>query len=249
MSLQVKLRTLFQLDQQVRGMRSRLEAATRRHKAQQTKLDQLNRQRAELAEQLKQTQAKATALEKQSLEVEAKITRLREQMNTVKNNKEYSALLVEVSTLKNDKGKAEEEALTEMAKVDALKKDMLAIEAKVADQQKLVAGAVAEVKDCESEVGQKLTDAAAQRDAAASEIPAETRSLFEKAAKVHEGEGMAPVVEENRRAMEYHCGGCFMGIPAERVNALMTKDDQIVSCPNCGRLLYVEEELRASMRK
>jgi len=34
------------------------------------------------------------------------------------------------------------------------------------------------------------------------------------------------------------CGGCFMGITAECVNLLMTKDD-IIRCPNCTRILFL----------
>ncbi len=54
MSLQAKLRSLFLLDQQLRGLRSRLDAATARSRAQQTKLERLAQQRREIADQHKQ---------------------------------------------------------------------------------------------------------------------------------------------------------------------------------------------------
>ncbi|MHC4728688.1 MAG: C4-type zinc ribbon domain-containing protein [Planctomycetota bacterium] len=36
----------------------------------------------------------------------------------------------------------------------------------------------------------------------------------------------------------YSCDGCFMGLTAECVNLLMTKDD-IIRCPNCTRILVL----------
>ena len=36
------------------------------------------------------------------------------------------------------------------------------------------------------------------------------------------------------------CGGCFMGIPAEIVNRLMT-NDEVIRCSNCTRILILKE--------
>src|SRR5690606_15039656 len=109
MSLQEKLHALFLLDQQVRGLQTRVNAAGSRLKSQQTRLAQLNQQRDELAGQLKQTQPAASSLEHHAQAVNDKVQRLREQMNAVKSNKEYHALLVEVNTRKADHAKLEEE--------------------------------------------------------------------------------------------------------------------------------------------
>ena len=35
-----------------------------------------------------------------------------------------------------------------------------------------------------------------------------------------------------------YCGGCYMQIPTE----LLTKKNEVVTCPNCGRFLYWMEE-------
>jgi len=79
--------------------------------------------------------------------VEAKIEKLRQQMNSVRSNKEYSALLVEVNTFKVEKDKLEEEALLAMGKVEGVAADLTALEAQVAEQAKLakVAGTHAEI--------------------------------------------------------------------------------------------------------
>lgn len=246
MSLQQKLRNLFLLDSQLRGMRTRLDGATRRLEKQKAKLDQIERQRSELADQIKQNSVKASALEKQVRDVDTRVETLRTQMNNVKNNKEYSALLIEVNTLKIDKSKIEDQALDQMGKVDQLKAQAVELDGKAEEQRKLVAIAEGEVKKFREELGTQLDEVTAKRSAAEQEVPVEVRAQFNKLSDIHEGEALAPVTEESRRNMEYHCGGCYMGLPVERVNALMRRPDDIVICPSCGRILYMEEELKAS---
>jgi predicted nucleic acid-binding Zn-ribbon protein len=249
MSMQEKLRQLYLLDSQVRGLRTRLDAGVNRLGKLKGKLDQLSRQRAEVADQLKQNQVTATGLEKQAQAADERVNSLREQMNNVKSNKEYSALLLEVNTLKLDKGKLEEEALKAMEKVEQLKAQLAEFDAKIAEQTKLVQGGEAEVAAARAEVGQQLDDLTAKRNAAEAELPADVRTTFNKLSDMHEGDAMAAVHEQSRRHMEYTCAGCYMVLPAERLNALMRRPDEIVTCPSCGRILYLEQELKASFVK
>lgn len=247
MPLHENLYQLFLLDQQVRGLSTRLDSARNRHKSQQTKLDQLSQQHRELAEQVKQVTAKTTALEKEATDIESRISTIRNRMNTATSNKEYAALLLEVNTIKIEKDKKEEEAIAQMENRERLSAQLTELEAKVADQRKMVGQAEKEVVDRTSEVGEKLAEVTAQRDAATKELPADALAAFNKAASYHDGEALAVVVEESRKHHEYSCGGCYMSIPVERLNALMTRHNVVTTCPNCGRILYVAEELRQSL--
>lgn len=244
--MQQKLYELFVADQRVRGLRARLDAAIRRQAAQQTKLDQLTQQRLELGQQHKQLQAQASTLEHQSRDAQAKVEHLRQQMNSVKTNREYSALLVEMNTLKIEKDKLEEQALQQLERVEAVARQITEADAAIETQRKLTQGATAEVQARRDEVAHDLAEATAHRDEAASKLPGEVLESYDRAANAHEGEAMAEVVEENRRSMEYTCGGCFMGIPVELLNALLRNDERPVVCPSCGRILYVEQALRSA---
>lgn len=247
MSLQDQLRELFQLDQRVRGLRTRLDVATAREKAQKTKLSQFTQQRNELAAQVKQVKVKAADLESQVEEMEQRVTHLRDQMNSVKNNKEYSALLIEVSTIKNEKGKIEEEALTQLSQVDLLVASLTAAEGKVVEQQKIVELAIAEVAERQAEVGQQLDEATKDRDGALDKIPDDAKGQFARQANIHDGDALAAIIEESRKNLEYCCGGCYMGLPIERVSTTLSQQDTIVNCPSCGRILYADKTLRESM--
>jgi len=115
------LHELYLVDQQVRGLQSRLDAATTYVRVQTNKLDTLNKQLAELSDQHRQAQASEANLENDIKGAEQRIEKLREQMNSAKTNKEYSAFLVEVNTLKADKSKLEERALELLGESDKLK--------------------------------------------------------------------------------------------------------------------------------
>lgn len=248
MSLQEQLRELYRLDSQLRGLRSRLDAAIRRRDAQQNKLNQLTQQRDELAEQHQHLKAKQHNLEQEAAQKDQQVQAHRDQMNTVTSNKQYSAMLVEIDSLKNEKSRLEDQALEKMNEVEAIAARQAELDEKLAEQQKLVDQANKDVEAAESEVGGRLEDMTKERDAAAAELPAETRTLFERLAEAYEGEAMAPVEEEDRRRMEYSCGGCFISLPVEHVNAVVTSPDKVTACPNCQRILYVDQELAAAMK-
>jgi uncharacterized protein len=247
LSLQEKLYDLFLLDQQVRGLRTRLDAATRRLTLQDKKLDQLRQQQAELSDQFKHAQAEVSTLEHQANDAEERVTKLREQMNNVRNNKEYSAMLVEVNTLKDEKSKLEDQALGKMSTADDLKQRLTEVGSQVENQVKLVESAKTEVKNAQDEVGVQLTEATEKREAAAALIPADTLATFERLAEHYEGETMGEIEEQDRKRREYTCNGCYMELPIERVNAVMVKPDELITCPSCNRFLYIKQELKAEI--
>jgi len=249
MSLAEQLRALYLVDQKVRGLRSRLDAAIRRVDAQQRRLDEFERQRDELAEQLKVAQARGQGFETEAQGIEDRINKYREQMNSVKTNKEYSALLTEVNTLKVEKGKFEDQALEQMSRADILTAELKAADEQVESQRKIVANAESEAEACRNDVGETLDKLQAERDAAAAELPEPVLAHFDRVANENDGDPMAPVTEESRRHLEYACGGCYMGIPVERLNSLMVGRDEIVLCPSCGRILYLDAELKSSLVK
>ncbi len=247
MSVQEQLRELFLVDQQVRGLRSRVDAAARRLAVQQTRLGQYQRQFAEVGTQLKQARASAAHLEADAANVEGRIEKIRQTMAGVRNNKEYSALLVEVNTLKLDKAKIEDQALEHLGRVDELNGQAEEIGAKVAEQTRIVDLAQKEVDEGQGEIAEQLGALTRQREAAAEPIDPQALAMYQKLAKDYEGEALAEVEEQDRRRREYTCGACFMSLPIQVVNAALTATDKPVACSNCQRILFVSAELKDAL--
>lgn len=247
MTMQEKLYELFLLDKQVRGIRRQLDGATRRHTSQKSTLDQLLQQHDELNQQLKVGQAKAMSLEHQARDMEKRIAEFRQRMNTVTNNKEYSALLIEVNTLKAEMSKVEDEALDQMSSLELVDQEKKQIAETMADRQKLVDAALVEVDSCREQVGQRLDDLTAKRDSAEQELPQETRSRFNRLSGHCDGDALAEIIEEDRKNMAYTCGGCYMSVPIEHVNSLLARPDTLVCCTSCSRILYIDQALKTSI--
>src|SRR5690606_34890700 len=140
---------------------------------------------------LKQVQAKAASLEHEANGMEERIGKLREQMNSVTSHKEYQALVVEGNTLKVDKGKLEEQALEQLGQVDTVQAKIADLDAKIAERNKLETQSQGEVESARAEVGEKLDQLTAERDAAAAQLPDDVRAQFLKLADEHEGDALA----------------------------------------------------------
>jgi predicted nucleic acid-binding Zn-ribbon protein len=76
---------------------------------------------------------------------------------------------------------------------------------------------------------------------AASIIPNELLKIFKRVAETYDGEALAGVEQHEGKKGAFTCGGCFMEVPAEMVNLLITKDD-VIRCPNCTRILVLSKE-------
>ncbi len=247
MSVQLKVYELYLLDRQVRGLQTRLGAAQRREVAQQRMLEQLQQQEAEMAQQLKHGKVSASSLEGQVKEMDDRIDKARDEMNQVRSNKEYSALLIEVNTLKDDRGQIEDQALEQMGLVEQIEVELSGLQAKVVERGKILRKSEQDVIECREEVGDRLDALRISRDAAAAEVPEQERGAFERLSEMHDGEAMAEVVEESRRNMEYTCGGCFIHLPIERLNELMIRSDELTYCPSCERILRLTDDLRTEL--
>jgi hypothetical protein len=246
MALNDALRKLYLVDQQVRGLESRVAGARRHAESQKNKLKQLENEMEQLTSQLHHAQASAANLENEIASIDERIEKLRQQMNAVRTNKEYSAMLVEVNTLKADRAKVEDRALEVMGEVESLKEQVAAKEAEIAEQRKVTELSERDLEQRYGEVAERLEQLKAERAEAAAEVPPTELNVFDRLAESFEGEAMAPIIEQDRRRLEYVCGGCYMQIPVEKVNQLISADE-MVRCPSCKRILYLEPELKEEM--
>ena len=118
MTLHEQIYDLYLLEKQVLGLQGRFDSAKRRYDLRNAKLDQFQQQQAELQDQVKQAKVSVNTYEGQTSELDEKIAKGRDEMNQVTNNKEYSALLVEINTWKDDKSRLDDEALVVIEKLE-----------------------------------------------------------------------------------------------------------------------------------
>lgn len=244
MSVTKQLLELFRVDKQLRGLKSRLEAAERFLNQQASQLADLEKQKATLETQHRQLKATIANEDGEAARLDARIATLREQMNTAKTAKEYNAFLSELNNYKTEKQAAEEREIEAMQKAEEVEKQLTVLLAQHAERSKIVTAARAERDQKAADIKDRVAELTAQREQLAQSIPAAERRGFEDLVKLRGDEAMAPVEILDRRAHEYSCSACMMAVTVETANSLIS--GKLVNCPNCRCLLYIEEETLAA---
>ena len=144
MSVTLQLLKLFQVDKQLRGLRSRLDSAERFLAQQQAQLKDIEDKRASVELQLKQIRAAQANDEGEAARLESRIETLREQMNGMKTAKEYSAAVSELNNFKEQKTRAEESALESMSKTEQLQAQLAEFQKQAEERGKLVTQAASD---------------------------------------------------------------------------------------------------------
>jgi predicted nucleic acid-binding Zn-ribbon protein len=234
------LLALQTIETRLAQLRGRLRSRRRAAEAQLKKINQLKAQQQELHDLHlhKRSQADEADLELKALEGD--IAKLREQLNTARTNKEYASLLTQLNTFRADNSKIEENALDAMSQADATKAQLEELAGVIEAEDARLAEVEAANADEITRLEDMIAEVQADRDAAAAKLPESALAIFDRLVASHDGEAMAMIEQEGaKEPFTYVCGGCFMTLNAEHVNALQKYDD-IRTCDNCGRILYLD---------
>jgi len=169
------------------------------------------------------------------------ITRLRASLNTAKTNKEYSAVLTQLNTTKADNSKIESQSLELLKNIEADEAECEEIKNQINEQKQHLEQLRTEVETLASKYQAEIDKIQAEWDQVAQIIPDKLLEIFKRVTETYDGQAVAVIEQQDGKKGAYSCGGCFMGITAECVNLLMTKDD-IIRCPNCTRILVLGSE-------
>jgi predicted nucleic acid-binding Zn-ribbon protein len=249
MTLMENLLNLFQVDAQVRGLRSRLDVARRYLDAQQRQLDDLATQQRELQSRQRHTQATIGNLDVETKTLDERIEKLRNELNNAVTSKQHSAFLSELNNIKAQKAQVEEKMLAEMERSEEIKGHLENLQQQVAERTKVRDIAGGELEERQAEVGQRLAELEGERSTAAAQIPANELELFDSLCAAYDGEAMAPLEEISKKHREYACAACNMNQPFENVSVLLRGTDRLVRCAACGRILYMQDAVRGSLAK
>jgi predicted nucleic acid-binding Zn-ribbon protein len=168
----------------------------------------------------------AMALEQENIE------RSEGRLPQIKTQKEYVAVLKEVDTAKKLAKELQtsidgkDEILESLTEEKEEKDGDLAKRTEEADAR------CAEIDESLSSVNEKLAEMEGQRNSLLEELPKPLRKRYEL---LMNRRGGVAVVEARSGA----CLGCHMHLPPQMFNSLFVTKE-ILSCPHCNRLLYVE---------
>lgn len=199
-------------------------------------LDEIRRRYAAVAGERDDITTELGRIESDVAVVEARITRDNDRLQVTASVKDIAALEAELASLKTRRSTLEDIELAVMERLEEKNAQLAAIDAERE-------GVAAQVSAAEFERDQALdgltearTGLESNRSAIAGGVSSELLALYEKRRNAGGGVGAALL-----RARS--CGGCTMSITGSDLEAVRnTSEDQVVFCPDCGRILVRTEE-------
>jgi len=229
-----KLVRLHQVDSDLRRVESEL-AVIPRHRQEID--DRLARDRSHLeaAKAALEGSQKARKQNEASVQdLETKRSKYKGQLMEVKTNKEYTAMLHEIETVKEERGGIETRILQAMDMADTLEGSIKRMESALSEEQLRVSAGLAQLKQEEQEALDRKASLEGDRSRAEGELPPELVSEFARVSRARGGVAVARVVVGL-------CQGCSVRIQP-RIFQQVRRNEGILRCDSCRRFLYYIEE-------
>jgi uncharacterized protein len=193
-------------------------------------------------EEIQLTKVQSGRLELELKTVDQTIAKLRASLNSARTNKEYSALLTQLNTIKADNSKTESQTLELMKVIEIDEQECRDIQKQIDDQKQTLDQTRRDNEALAAKYEEQIEIIQKEWNQLSKDMPGKSLEVFKRVADTYDGQAVA-AIEPRDDETGYSCGGCFMGVPAESVNQLMTRDD-IIRCPNCTRILVLSDEFK-----
>ncbi|MHC4060700.1 MAG: zinc ribbon domain-containing protein [Planctomycetota bacterium] len=229
---------LQSVENRLRAAKAKLARCRRNVIIQENQVRALQNNLEAKKEELQLTRVQSDRLELELKTRDESIAKLRASLNAAKTNKEYAAVLTQLNTTKADNSKIENQILELMKDIEADEAECQEIQNQIDEQKQKLERTRRESDLLATRYEAEIQEIQEDWNQVAEALPGEPLRIFDRVAETYDGEALAIVDQQGGKTEAYSCGGCFMGITAESVNLLMTKDD-IIRCPNCTRILVL----------
>ena len=172
------------------------------------------------------------------LEIEAKKSQIEKYLNQqlqTRKNEEYKALTHEIEMAKEVIFKIEDAEIVLMEQAEVAAKEVVRATAEAAAAKQLVDDQIGQLNAREENLKKDFAELTGSRTALAGAVDDPTRNRYERIFK-SKGENVVVGVEHSA------CGGCHMKLPTQIVTTCRA-EAEIVTCQNCGRILYYARDM------
>lgn len=235
------LKRLQSVENRLRAAKARLARCRRSVIIQENQVRTLQSALEAKKEEAQLTKVQCDRLELELKSRDAEVNKLRASLNNAKTNKEYAAVLTMLNTTKADNSKIENQILELMKAIETDEAECADIRQQIDEQKETLEQTRKKSEAAAVEHEDEIAKIQAEWDGVAKDIPVGPLEIFRRVAETYDGEAVVTVEgQEGSKASAFSCGGCFMGVTAESVNLLMTRDE-LIRCPNCTRILVLGE--------
>ena len=192
-------------------------------------------QRANNSVKLIQEQLDQKATHRRSLEGEVqllreKLTRYKDQLMVVKTNREYQAMLLEITTTEEEISRKEDETLEAMMAVDELEENKRQASQFFKQETLTVSSKKKELEAFSVQFDKDMASYEQERSQLEENLPDSLLQQYQRIASVHKGQALAQVAHGS-------CQACNVRLRPQLFTDLKT-NLRIVTCESCSRILY-----------
>jgi predicted nucleic acid-binding Zn-ribbon protein len=185
-------------------------------------------------EKMTASQKRRRELESEVKNIKAQTAKYKRQLNEVKTNKEYTALLKEIEESQKNVDRLEEEFIAEMILEDDIQKEIRASNQAFAAAQEKLTNEKQAILQKKKEMEEKSRHLSQLKSELLPLLSADQVSLYLNIFRKKGGIALSPVRDE-------FCSMCHVRIRPQVLNEL--RDGQkLILCENCGRILYRQEK-------
>jgi len=226
----IRLQTI---DLAIQEIRSRIDKFPNVSKALDEKLKSATSGLESSKEHVKTNQANRKKFESEISSLEAKISKYRDQMMSVKTNEEYKAVQKEIEFTQQHIRKIEDDILNLMLESESLQTGVKTAEARLKEDQQAVNSERRELEKVNQQDVSALESYIKERRELEKSISEDLLPRYERVRKARLGIAVAAAKDEI-------CEVCKVRIRPQ-VYQEIRKNDQIIACDACQRILYFPE--------
>lgn len=226
----VLLTEIQKLDQELEGLRHKILEGPIRIKDKKREIQTLRQSLEEHKDRIREAKRLQRHYESEIEDDIERIKKSKARLVTIKNNKEYQAVLKEIEETDKAIQEKEDNVLRYLEEMETLQGALSENEEQLSAIEKRIAREIRTIEDEVASANKRLSETDRQRQEIASGVDKAILAKYERLK--HTRGGVAVVCVDNAT-----CSGCHMNIPPQMYNELQ-QQDSLKFCPNCERIIY-----------
>ncbi len=175
---------------------------------------------------------------KLELDVDAKKQQIEKyslQQFQTKKNEEFRALAHEIEMAKEAISKLDDQQIDRMEQIEGAQKEVAAANKSLAEAKRILDSRIADIDAGEANLKKELAVLLSNRAELADAVEESARSKYERLLKQKGGNVIVGI-------QHGVCGGCHMQLSRSVIVACQG-EQEIIPCPNCGRVLFYTRDM------
>jgi predicted nucleic acid-binding Zn-ribbon protein len=221
---------LQRLDTEIRNASLVLEGIPRLVQDVDKKIQATTKLVADAKDKMSQNQKKRRDLENEVKDLKVQTGKYKRQLNEVKTNKEYTALLHEIEESQHRVDSIEEAIIAEMLAADDVEEEIKAALHRQGQEEDVLKKEKVVLDEKLQETEARFAALNKEREALLPRIPREQINLYEAIFQKKGGTALSPVTGD-------FCAMCHMRVRPQMLNEIRDRA-KVILCEACGRILY-----------